>query len=571
MSRKRTTVALLAGLALAWISAAPADAGVKEDLDQAVKKIDKDLYEQSVADIRAWLDKRIEASGEFGVYSFGWSHLRIRGDVADLDLNRGGFADSAAQFLRAYEMLGGKKYLEAGLKTADFFLAVQEPAGHFPTGATVHRDGKIVAGGGKHAEPIVRMEDGYQFRPFCLLLYAWQLTGEKKYLDGAKRCGELITQRVMHPRWGYCPDIFDTRIEGDVTKQPDRHGDFGVQGGGSLSDYCTTDGFRMSVILYHLTKDKKYLARASGVGEWLIETQLGKGKVRGWGDNYNSKNQPVPSRNFEGVQIDPRNWNRFAGPLLVWFYAITGDQKYRTLFEESVDWMLSVKQPGGWAFEYTPDGRPCATLDHKLFLYSEPEEWPGGSKPGYIHDKVQMVDSVMIRDLLKSGGRDALRERFRGPGKYSDEQYLAARLAAAKRCTDENFQVKLQPLDLGDMSWIADGKYVMGKYQERVRLRPANPDAELPAKDAAGRVDLTRQSWKSPHAGYNIVPYGWAQWQYVWDANLAMGRIDADAAARGGIGLESERFVDPWDMMWHWESRLLDVEDWCDVPLGAAK
>ena len=50
---------------------------------------------------------------------------------------------------------------------------------------------------------------------------------------------------------------------------------------------------------------------------------------------------------------------------------------------------------------------------------------------------------------------------------------------------------------------------------------------------------------------------------------MALGKIDADTAAKGGIGLESERFVKPWDMMWHWESRLLDVPDWLDLPLNS--
>ncbi len=67
------------------------------------------------------------------------------------------------------------------------------------------------------------------------------------------------------------------------------------------------------------------------------------------------------------------------------------------------------------------------------------------------------------------------------------------------------------------------------------------------------------------------MPYGWTQWQFVWDVSLALGKIDADAAARGGLGLESERLAQPWDMMWHWESRCIDVEDWMNVPLAEFK
>ncbi len=363
----------------------------------------------------------------------------------------------------------GKKYLEAGLKTADVFLQVQQPTGHFPTGAVIRRGGKAKAGGGKHPPHVARMEDGYQFRPFCLLLYAYQLTNEKKYLEGAKRCGEFITGRMQHQKWGWCPDVLDSRKKNPYADKRSRHGGFGVEGGGSLSDYCTTDGLRTAVIMYHLTKDKKHLKAAAGVGNWLFATQLGKGKVRGWGDNYDANNQPVAARQFEGTQIDPRNWNRFAGPMLVWLYVMTGQQKYRNLFEESCEWMLAVEQPDGWGYEYTAEGKPSTTMGYKLYLYEEPEKWPKNVKPRYTRGKVQMEDSKQMLALLRKGGRKALRERFRGPVKYGDRQYLQARLDAARRCTDEQFMVKVQPLEKGDGSWIRHGKFIMAKHLDRVR------------------------------------------------------------------------------------------------------
>jgi len=49
------------------------------------------------------------------------------------------------------------------------------------------------------------MEDGYQFRPFALLMHAHRLTGEKKYFEGAKKLADLVTQRIQHPEWGWCP------------------------------------------------------------------------------------------------------------------------------------------------------------------------------------------------------------------------------------------------------------------------------------------------------------------------------------------------------------------------------
>ena len=38
------------------------------ELESALENIDMQLYEQSEADIRAWLDARIAQYGEFGVY-----------------------------------------------------------------------------------------------------------------------------------------------------------------------------------------------------------------------------------------------------------------------------------------------------------------------------------------------------------------------------------------------------------------------------------------------------------------------------------------------------------------------
>ena len=566
----KSGLACLCGV-LVLLSAFQCDAQAKdgdETLRTLLGQIEMRLYEQSKDDIRAWLDARLDAAGYVGMYDFWSQRISPKNDSVRVDLNRGAFADTAAQFLRAYEMLGDKKYLEAGLKTADVYLKAQQPYGNFPTGVTVHRDGRVKAGGGKHAPHVARMEDGYQFRPFCLLLYAHQLTGEKKYLDAAIKHGEFISLRMIHPEWGWCPDHFDAKNTKPYSERKTGHDTKGVSGGGSYSDYATTDGFRTAVFMYHLTGDEKYLERARNVGKWIFATQLGKGKVRGWGDNYGADNKPVPARNYEGLSIDPRNWNRFVGPLLTWLYAATGEEKYRTLFEETIEWMLSVERPEGYAAEYTYEGHEAWTQGYKTYRYDQPEKYPSaGVKPGYGWGKVQMDDSKIVLAMLKKGGREALQKRFRGPVKYDKQQYLDARIAAARRCTDENFMVQLQPLAKDDGSWLAHGHFVMRQYRERVRMRLARPDANLPDRDMAGRSGLCRQSWKSQLAGYNIVPYGWAQWQFVWDVSLALGKIDADAAAKGGLGLESERLAQPWDMMWHWESRCIDVEDWLDIPL----
>jgi outer membrane protein assembly factor BamB len=547
-------------------------ADAQSTLGKLTSGIDRVLMEQNEQDIRAWLDARIKESGDFGVYNFGW-HLSFKGDTAKADLNRGGLADAAAQFFRAYEMLGDKKYLNAGLKTADFFLKVQQPAGHFPSRALILRSGKLIVGGGLHPPDVARMEDGYQFRPFCLLVYAYKLTGDARYRDGAIRCGNFYTQYAQNPKWGWCPSYVETTKPDPYADGQTKTDVLGVAGGGSYADAATTDGFRASVIMYHLTKDKKYLARSAKLGEWIFATQMGKGKVRGWADNFDANNKPVTARNFEGLMMDPRDFNRATGPLLVWLYAMTGQERYRQLFDETYEWLRSKEQPDGWASEYDSEGNACWTQDYKTYRYDQPETWPKkfnavdvkDGKPAYSRMKVQIDDAKFIYDLMKKKGYDGLRTWFRSPVKMDDKNYAATRSAAAQRCTDNNLNLPLQCLS-------KEGPGVeLGSYLERVRLRLAAPNTpSLPTEDKHGRKGLVRQSWQSPHVWSDPYrpPLGWASWQYVWDARLALGQIDNDFTSSGGRGLWLMHLWPEWDVMGDWTTHCIKVDDWMDVPLS---
>ncbi|MFH1732075.1 MAG: FN3 associated domain-containing protein, partial [Planctomycetota bacterium] len=65
----------------------------------------------------------------------------------------------------------------------------------------------------------------------------------------------------------------------------------------------------------------------------------------------------------------------------------------------------------------------------------------------------------------------------------------------------------------------------------------------------------------------------WYQWQLVYDTMIAQGRIDADAAARGGRGLEdwmgSHTHLDSWDVMGQYNIHIHEAENYFDVPIGA--
>ena len=158
--------------------------------------------------------------------------------------------------------------------------------------------------------------------------------------------------------------------------------------------------------------------------------------------------------------------------------------------------------------------------------------------------------------VTDNGDVAALRNWYgRRPVKYNPEQYLAARIEAARRCIDEDLTVRLWSL--------TEHELVMDKFLDRVRQRPAKSPS-LAVNE--GWV----WTWWRPTT--RPVPYrGWAAWQYVWDARVALGKIDADTAAWGGRGLESAGaptwFFPSWDTVGDWSTKAVEAEDWLDIPL----
>ena len=121
-----------------------AEAAVPYDpntLDPLLKKIDMQLYEKCKAEARAFLQEFMEKSpaGKWGVYSevhrrASPSYLTHAHGGHNIDLNRGHPAMETGNLLTAYQVLGDKVYLDAVIKTAEFYLKIQQPWGNFPSG-----------------------------------------------------------------------------------------------------------------------------------------------------------------------------------------------------------------------------------------------------------------------------------------------------------------------------------------------------------------------------------------------------------------------------------------------------
>ena len=506
----------------------------QESLASHLQNLNSDIYKKCEKEVRDSLDNLIGRYGTYGIYprkQNEWFQNSIK-----VDLEEGHYTEAGARFLRAYETFNDLKYLHAGLKTADFFYQIQHANGSFPTAALVEKGGKAIPiVGKKHKHPlgVARIEDAHQYPAFCLMLYAYKLTQQAKYLKSAKKLGDLFLEKIQYNDWGCFPDYWDGKYR-PIKKAyiEDDDMDLGVPNGGSYSDHATYDGFMTTMVMYHLTGDDKYLKYSSKLGQRLFLTHLGEGDTRGWADNYDRLNNPVYARHHEGLNIDPRNANRFTLPMMMWFYVMTKEERYRILYEETVSWLSSKKHPDGesapkhewftgtnlsllgWPSEYLPDGTEAWTSGYKSYQYKKPSTWPkelknlgllNGGHPKYTTKKVQLEGAYKMLAILKTDGLQGWSRLFDGNAQWNSQEFIQKRIEAASRCIKTTKAPKL--LD--------------------------------------------------------------EKWQYVWDYRLAIGKIKLKHAAYGGHGLLkwTELYTDLWNVHYDWTSRVISVDNWLDVPI----
>ena len=491
--RSALTALLLAPLAA--LHAAEPPTAVNEILSQVDAKLIADVE----ADARAYLDAR--AATRVGPVLFDIERFtKVQEDGSVLVSNYWGRAPMLGYlFFDGFDLLGEEKYRRVALDLADHYLRIQELEGfwhyaHFvkPDGTTSRLEMAEAKG-----RAVCRIQDAHQSGILNLLLYAWRVTDEKKYFDAAKRCGDyLLSIQNENGSW---PDYW---IPGHQHSEPNPRQKAGAISGGSYNDGATSGGLGIMLTMYHLTGDTKYLARIPALGQWIFDTQLGEGKVRGWCQQYDLRNKPTAARHFESPVIDPRTFPRFIVPLCAWFVAMSGEERYITVLRETVDWVRSVEKPGpdgGWGYQYLPDGTAVFSLDYKVYRHDQPETWP--KEFPEKHDGIQRYtrsnggpgDAPYFIAAFDKGGMAAIRAMFGGSTKLTPDEYLRERLAAAKFVSDP-------------------------KHLAMVRARPlreANPKFELDRSDnekAPGRVE----------------------WEWLHKLRIAQGRFTPEQLATGG-------------------------------------
>ncbi len=553
----------------------------EEELDQLLARIDATLVETCEADVREWLDKVAARPLKHEDWRQDWS-VYTRSSMWQV-------INGAVALFRGYEIFGDEKYLQAGLSRADVFLREQTPRGNWRGN-------------------ICRIQDKFQDGPFFVVMYAYKVSGDKKYLDSAKRCADCLL--ALQRSSGGWPDQWP--FDGA------RLVNSGIVHGMSHNDSATTSMFQIMVIMYHLTGDEKYVANLHELGPFIAKTNLGEGEVVGWAGGYDDNGRPLRVRQYEIEVVQPAFLPRSVGPLLIWLYLMDGNEAHIELLKEAYAWheTLRRKEMEPWQLEawetmskaytdpewgrtYYRPGWPDGVLPdgsnwgrclqyHIIPWYPVTPEmktkyggliqdvrhcnlkvWadgaragnplPGGLRWGGLNHNSRGNAMVQIRRALlehKRGGYQSLLKYYTNPTKYTPDQYLQARVDAARRALDAR-NVRLAAMrDVGMKS--------------------------LEAGSAAGLI-AQKGRWYGPKgtkwgAAYDDrvlhlkLPLGtaWYQWQLVYDAMLARGEISAAAAARGGRGMEcwasSMAHLDSYDVLGHYDMRVSEIENYFDIP-----
>jgi hypothetical protein len=149
-----------------------------------------------------------------------------------------------------------ERYRQGWLKAMDFVLTCQLPNGGY-------RQSFPSSGYHGHAT----FNDGAMRGAVRVMLLAYQRTGDDKYLNSARKCGEFLI-RCQTPEGGYGAQHTD---EGAIASARS----FEPPG---LGPDATTDAILILTQLYDWTGEVGYLAPLRKAADWLKNVQLGDGR-----------------------------------------------------------------------------------------------------------------------------------------------------------------------------------------------------------------------------------------------------------------------------------------------------
>jgi hypothetical protein len=320
----------------------------------------------------------------------------------------------AARLLYAWQIMGDYRFYDLAKRSCDFFIAAQNKQGYWTNGYIMTVNGVKQSHHGSF-----KFQDSVQSHPIFLLGYFYRISGEKKYLDAAKRAGELyIKYQNPDGSWSHHGD--PKRKIGATAR--------GLPQGGEINDLTANDAIDVMVFMYHLTGEGKYIKAIKRLGEWLIKAELKGTKVRGWAQQYNNKLEPTDARHFEPPAMSLLG-TREAIRAMVELYRLSGDRKYLKVLEECRDWHKKQYPKGMYAYYEHKTGRPIAYWKRNTYYLEDPKDL------AYIKSVPISSSNAVLNPIPPFDDTLANADDFSFPQKYTEKDILQMQKYINKKAT----------------------------------------------------------------------------------------------------------------------------------------
>ncbi len=417
----------------------------------------------------------------------------------------GNSAACAMQLLIGYSALGETRYLDAAERTAATLIRLQDPRGCWPYGGIHDPESDTFT---RISPGTAALQDHVQAHPTLLLMLLNKITGNEEYQEAAER-GLAFMLRTQNPSgsWSHHWDLEENIGEAAQSQ---------YKNAGELNDDATQDQMMIMLAAYRMTGEVEYLAAFLRAADWIRSAFIDK-EAKGWAQQYDEDNNPIPARHFEPPAISLSEGTHSIPRMLMLAYRLTGDTAYLEPCYKWREWML----------------------DNRVFTNEEETEW--GWHTYYDPETGEAYRTVEGERLpadpanLREGGftsvlneiADAEKPRPAHPSPEEQAQRVAAAAAEAEGTDAARLSSLVEMFD-----WTA-GTWLFSKGSPTGPIVAAwSPRLGLVSYDVILRRQLAGQvPWDHPAS--RMTRSEWASgWNHLVPPDVISARLDPDELAR---------------------------------------